>query len=143
MRRELGMLGALIVMCVGLAIANSAFVSQENVLNTSKQIAMLGIFATGVSFVIITGGIDLSVGSVIGLTGVLIAKISSTATGGLGHPLWQGVAAALAVALLIGVVQGLLITRLNLQPFIVTLGFMLLLRGVSQVIADNGVISFG
>jgi ribose transport system permease protein len=113
------------------------------VINTTKQIAMLGIFATGVAFVIITGGIDLSVGSLIGLTGVVIAKISSTATGGLGYPLWQGITLALAVALAIGLIQGLLITRLNLQPFIVTLGFMLLIRGVSQVIADNGVISFG
>lgn len=87
---------------------------------------MLGIYAIGVGFVIITGGIDLSIRSVIGLTGVLIAKISSPAAGGLGHSLWIGVPVALATALLIGLVQGMLITRLRLQPFIVTLGGMLL-----------------
>ena len=104
-------------------------------INTTRQIAMLGIFAVGIAFVIITGGIDLSVGSVIGLTGVLIAKLSSpTPPAGWGYSLWVGIPVALAVALLIGLVQGLLITRLNLQPFIVTLGGMLLLRGVSQTI---------
>src|SRR5688500_5590195 len=135
MRREIGMLGALIVMCIGLALSNSAFVSQSNVINTTKQIAMLGIFATGVAFLILTGGVDRSGGPLIGLTGSVIAKISPTSTGGLAYPLWQGITLALAVALAIGLIQGLLITRLNLQPFIVTLGFMLLIRGVSQVIA--------
>lgn len=143
MRRELGMLFALVFLCLGLYVSNHDFLSQANVLNTTKQIAMLSIFAIGVSFVIITGGIDLSVGSMIGLTGVLIAKISSPATGGWNYPIWVGITVAILVALLIGLGQGLLITRLNLQPFIVTLGGMLLIRGISQVICDGGVISFG
>ena len=92
---------------------------------------------------IITGGIDLSIGSVIGLTGVLIAKMSSPAAGGLGHSLWIGIPVALGAALLIGLLQGLLITRLRLQPFIVTLGGMLLLRGVSQTIVEGGTLSLG
>src|SRR5215217_3490803 len=111
MRRELGMLGALIVLCIGLYLSNPDFLGQRNVLNTTKQIAMLGIFAIGVSFVIVTGGIDLSVGSIIGLTGILIAKISSPSVGGHGVSLWVGIPAALGVALLIGLIQGLLITR--------------------------------
>ena len=143
MRRELGMLAALIVLCAGLYWSNPDFLGQRNVLNTTKQIAMLGIFAIGVSFVIITGGIDLSVGSVIGLTGVLIAKISSPSGGGMNQPIWVGITVALVVALAIGLAQGLLITRLGLQPFIVTLGGMLLIRGASQVVVDGGVISFG
>jgi ribose transport system permease protein len=64
-------------------------------------------------------------------------------TSGYGWPIGIGIAIALAVALLIGLVQGLLITRLNLQPFIVTLGGMMLIKGVSQVITDGGSISFG
>jgi ribose transport system permease protein len=143
MRRELGMFVALGLICLGLWASNVDFLGQSNVINTTRQIGMLGILAVGISFVIITGGIDLSIGSVVGLTGVLIAKISSTDTGGLGHPIWLGIAIAMAVALFIGLVQGLLITQLNLQPFIVTLGFMLLVRGVSQTIVQGGTLSFG
>ena len=143
MRRELGMLLALLLMGLALWTSNSDFLSASNVVNTTRQISMLGIFAVGIAFVIITGGIDLSIGSVVGLTGVIIAKLSSTQTGGLGCPLWVGISVALSASLLVGLAQGLLITRLKLQPFIVTLGGMLLFRGVSQTIVDGGVISMG
>jgi ribose transport system permease protein len=134
---------ALVLICVGLWASNVDFLGASNIINTTRQIGMLGIMAVGISFVIITGGIDLSIGSIVGLTGVLIAKMSSTEAGGLGYPIWVGLAVALAVALLIGLIQGLLITLLDLQPFIVTLGFMLLLRGVSQTIVEGGTISLG
>jgi ribose transport system permease protein len=147
MRKELGMFCALVAMCIVIGVSNSgAFFSESNLLSTSRQVAMLGIFAIGVGFVIITGGIDLSIGSVIGLTGVIIASLSASpefnGSGG-SYPIWVGISVAMGVALLIGLAQGLLITRLNLQPFIVTLGGMLLIKGVSQVITDGGNISFG
>lgn len=141
--REAGMFVALALMCAGLYISNPDFLGQSNIVNTTRQIAMLAIFAIGVAFVIIGGGIDLSVGSIIGLTGVIIARISSPSFDGGGHPFWIGITVAMAVALLVGFAQGLLITRLNLQPFIVTLGGMLLLRGVSQTIVKGGTIGFG
>jgi ribose transport system permease protein len=137
------MLIALVLMCLALWTSNSDFLGASNIVNTSRQISMLGILAIGIAFVIITGGIDLSIGSVVGLTGVIIARLSSTQTGGLSYPLWVGITVALVAAVMVGVVQGLLITRLKLQPFIVTLGFMLLIRGVSQTIVDGGVISMG
>ncbi|WP_437707240.1 ABC transporter permease [Sorangium sp. So ce448] len=143
MRRELGMSVVLVLMCAGLWISNPDFLGQSNVVNTTRQIAMLGIFAMGMGFVIITGGIDLSIGSVIGLTGVLLAKISSSGMACLGYPLWVGIPTALAAAMLVGLAQGLLITRLKLQPFVVTLGGMLLVRGVSQTVAEGGTLSFG
>ena len=143
MRREFGMGVALLLMCLGLFISNPDFLGYSNSINTLRQISMLGIFAIGIGFVIITGGIDLSIGSLIGLTGVLIAKLSSPAQGGLGYPLWVGILVALGVSLSLGLVQGLLITRLKLQPFIVTLGGMLLFRGVSQTIAEGGTLSLG
>ena len=124
MRRELGMSVALLLMCLGLFVSNPDFLGQSNFINTVRQISMLGIYSVGIAFVIIAGGIDLSIGSVIGLTGVLIAKISSPAAGGLGHSLWVGIPLAILIAVLIGLLQGLLITRLKLQPFIVTLGGM-------------------
>jgi ribose transport system permease protein len=143
MRRELGMGVALILMCIGLFISNPDFLGYSNTINTVRQISMLGIFAIGIGFVIITGGIDLSIGSIIGLTGVIIAKLSSTSIGGMGYSMWVGIPVALGVALTIGLFQGLLITRLKLQPFIVTLSGMLTLRGVSQTIAEGGTISLG
>jgi ribose transport system permease protein len=141
MRREGGMSIALFAMCLALFLSNPDFLGASNSINTLRQISMLGIFAIGIGFVIITGGIDLSIGSVIGLTGVLIAKLSSPSQGCLGLSLWIGIPVALGVALLIGLLQGLLITRLKLQPFIVTLGGMLAIRGVSQTIAEGGTLS--
>jgi len=143
MRRELGMFVALVVMCLGLYVSNHDFLGSSNVQSTSREIGMLGIFSIGIAFVIITGGIDLSIGSIVGLTGVIIAKISGLDSGGLGWSLWIGIPVALLVAALIGLIQGLLITRLKLQSFIVTLGFMLLLRGVSQTIVRGGTLSIG
>jgi ribose transport system permease protein len=134
---------ALAVMCLGLFVSNPDFLGQSNAMNLLRQISMLGIFSIGIGFVIITGGIDLSIGSIIGLTGVLIAKLSSEAAGGMGLSLWIGIPVALTVAMLLGLAQGLLITRLKLQPFIVTLGVMLLLRGVSQTVVQGGTLSFG
>jgi ribose transport system permease protein len=142
-KRELGMASALVVICLLLFISNSDVLGQSNAVNTLRQISMLGIYAIGSGFVIITGGIDLSVGSVVGLTGVIVARISSEATGGGGHSLALGVFVALGAALLVGLLQGLLITRLNLQPFIVTLAGMLVIRGVSQTIVQGGTLSLG
>lgn len=143
MRRELGMFVAFVCMCAGLWFSNPDFLGSSNLVNTTRQISMLGIYSLGIAFVIIAGGIDLSIGSVIGLTGVIIAKMSAPGAGGLGYSLWVGIPVALGVALLIGLIQGLLITRLKLQPFIVTLGGMLLLRGVSQTIVEGGTLSLG
>ena len=142
-RREFGMFTALVLICLGLWLSNPAFLGQSNIQNTTRQIAMLGIFGIGIAFVIITGGIDLSVGSIIGLTGVIIAKVSSPEDGCWNYPIWIGIAVAMVVVLLIGLIQGLLITRLNLQPFVVTLAFMLILRGVSQTIVLGGTLGFG
>jgi ribose transport system permease protein len=143
MRRELGMSLALLLMCLGLWISNPDFLGQSNAINTLRQISMLGIYSIGIAFVIIAGGIDLSIGSTIGLTGVLIAKFASSAAGSFGLSLWIGIPLALAIALGIGLIQGLLITRLRLQPFIVTLGGMLLIRGLSQTIVKGGTLSLG
>ena len=137
------MLAALALMCIALYGSNSDFLGASNIVNTTRQISMLGILSIGIAFVIITGGIDLSIGSVVGLSGVIIARLSSTQAGGLGYSLWIGIAVALIAATVVGLLQGLLITRLRLQPFIVTLGGMLLLRGVSQTIVEGGVISMG
>lgn len=144
MRRELGMLAAFILMCAALWLSNGDFLGPPNVLNTTREISRLGIYAVGIGIVIITGGIDLSIGSIIGLTGVIIAKCSAPDDPNCMHwPLWVGITLAMSVAVLLGLMQGLMITGLKLQPFIVTLGGMLLFRGIAQVITGGGTLSFG
>ena len=134
MRRELGMAVAVAVICAFLWYSNHHFIGQYNILDLLRSVGMLGILAIGSSLVIITGGIDLSVGAIVCLTGVLIAKISSPSTGGLHYPMWIGISVALLAALLIGIFQGLLVTRMGLQPFIVTLGGLMWIRGIAEVI---------
>jgi ribose transport system permease protein len=143
MRRELGMLMALALMCLGLWMSNEHFLGQGNVRDMSRQVAMLSIYAIGIAFVIVTGGIDLSVGSIIGLTGVLIAKFSGPDPDCLGYSLWVGIPLALGAAVLIGWIQGMLITKLDLQPFVVTLAGMLTVRGISQTVVKGGNLSMG
>ena len=138
MRREVGMTFALTCGCLALGALNPDFWSSANLLNTVRHIAMLGIYTVGMAFVIITGGIDLSVGSVIGLTGVTIAALLAS-----GTPVWVALAIAMIIGIVVGFCQGILITRLRLQPFIVTLGGMLLLRGISQTLCNGGTISLG
>jgi len=140
----LGMTAALFLMCAVIWLSNDSFASGPNLFNNTRQVALLGIYAVGVGFVIISGGIDLSIGSVIGLAAVVTVKLSAGADrGGLGLPLTLGIAAAMALSMALGLLQGLLITRAGLQPFILTLCGMLIYRGVSQTILGGGDISFG
>ncbi len=138
------MLVAFLALCALLYVFSDhhAFAGQANIVNVVRQISMLGILSIGIGFVIITGGIDLSIGSMVGLTGVLIAYFAvPKEDGGRNWNIYGSIGAALTIAMLIGLVQGLLITRLKLQPFIVTLGTMLTLRGVSQTICEGSNIS--
>src|SRR3954470_15290241 len=106
MRRELGMFVALILMCAGLYVSNPDFLGESNVLNTTRQIAMLGIYAIGIGFVIITGGIDLSIGSIVGLTGVLMAATTLDGLGCFGPPLVAAPTFAFVLALIASIATG-------------------------------------
>jgi ribose transport system permease protein len=142
LRRELGILVAVLLMCGTLWASNGAFLKFSNAGNLLKNSSMLGIFSIGIAFVIITGGIDLSVGTLVGLTGVIIAKTTlSKDDNGFDMPLWEGITIAMLSMLAIGLLQGLLITMLNLQPFIVTLAGMMIFRGISQTICQSGTLS--
>jgi ribose transport system permease protein len=146
MRREFGMFVALLAMCVLLYFCSEkhSFVASSNVVNIVREVSKLGVLAIGSSFVIISGGIDLSVGSIMGLTGVLIAYFYvPLQDGGRNWNIYAGIGTALLIVMFIGLVQGLLITKLQLQPFIVTLGTMLALRGISQTIVKGGTIDLG
>ena len=139
MRRELGTFCLLVVLCVIVAILNPRFLAVANLQNMARLIGAYGIFSLGLGIVIITGGIDLSVGSVFALLGVLLSIM-------LTEWAWASplaVFAVIAIGMSLGWLHGLLITRLRLQPFIVTLCGLLLYRGLARFIADDETKGFG
>src|SRR5947209_20138518 len=139
MRKELGTFVLLVVLCVVVAAINPAFLGGANLQNMARLIGMYGIFSIGLGVVIITGGIDLSVGSVFALLGVLLSimLVEWHLPGALA------VVAVIAVAVSLGLVHGLLITRLRIQPFIVTLCGLLFYRGLARFIANDETKGFG
>ena len=139
MRKELAIFLLLVVLCAIVTVLNPRFVSASNLQNTSRLIGAFGIFSLGLGLVIISGGIDLSVGSAFALLGVLLSIMLSE-----WHVAWPAaVLTMLAVGALLGWIHGVLITRLGLQPFIVTLCGLLLYRGLARFIADDETKGFG
>jgi ribose transport system permease protein len=139
MKKELATFLLLVVLCAVVTALNPRFLSPANLQNTARLIGAFGIFSVGLGLVIITGGIDLSVGSAFALLGVLLSIMLTE---------WQlpwpaAVLIVIALGALLGVFQGLLITRLGLQPFIVTLCGLLLYRGLARFIADDETKGFG
>jgi ribose transport system permease protein len=139
MKKELGITILLVVLCAVTAAINPRFLSATNLTNMANVIGLFGVFSLGLGLVIITGGVDLSVGSLFALCGVLLSMALTE---------WQWswpLAAALVIVLpmLLGGAHGWLITRLNVQPFIVTLCGLLLYRGLARFTASDGTKGFG
>jgi ribose/xylose/arabinose/galactoside ABC-type transport system permease subunit len=124
---------AFILMCIILSISSSAFLTVNNILNVLRQISINGIIAIGMTFVIITGGIDLSVGSIIGLAAVVAASFAHPGD----YPVVVPIVIGLLVGLLCGGINGILISRWRVAPFIVTLGMMTAARGMTMVYTNG------
>lgn len=131
--RQYGISTVLIVLVIFFSITTSAFLRTENLLNVTRQVAMLGISAVGMSFVILTAGIDLSVGSLMSLTNIVCAKLMVEA--GV-HPV-LAVFITLLMACVIGMVNGAIINLINIPPLITTLAMMTTLRGISYVLCSG------
>src|SRR5262245_12270788 len=139
MRKELGVFVLLVVLCAIVGFLNPQFLSAANIQNMSRLVGTYGIFSIGVGIVIITGGIDLSVGSIFALFGILLSIM-------LTEWRWPAAVAAgaiVAMGVALGLAHGVLITRLKLQPFIVTLCGLLLYRGLARYIAADNTKGFG
>src|SRR5262249_16685671 len=139
MRKELGIFILLIVLCVIVSILNPRFLAGANLQNMARLIGAYGIFSIGIGIVIVTGGIDLSVGSGFALLGVLLSMILTE----WGWAAVPAVIVVVSIGLGLGFLHGLLITRLNLQPFIVTLCGLLFYRGLARFIAKDETKGFG
>jgi ribose transport system permease protein len=138
MKKELTMLAVLIGLAIITALLNAVFLNPDNLRNTIRHISLISLFALGEAVVIIAGGIDLSVGSVICLSAVTTSYLTMfTGVGIVG-----AAAIAIALSMVIGVLQGLVITWLGVQPFVVTLGSMLFLRGIAEVLTGGTDIGF-
>jgi ribose transport system permease protein len=126
---------AVIVICVVMSMVSKVFADFDNFFNITRNFAFIGIIALGMTAVIITAGIDLSVGSVMGLTGMVTALVLTN-----GYSLTLGIIAGLLTALACGLVNGVLIAYLNLSPFVVTLGMLSIARSLAMVISGNKMV---
>lgn len=158
MRKELGTFVLLVVLCIVLAILNPSFLAATNLQNLARLIGIYGIFSIGLGMVIITGGIDLSVGSVFALLGVVLSillvdkQFPVMFAGFLPFlPTWlsmilgafAAVVIVVAMTTLLGAFNGFLITKIKMQPFIVTLCGLLFYRGLARFIANDETKGFG
>lgn len=134
-KRQVGKYGIFFVfvaLCIFFGLMSPVFFSAENVFNILRQVAVVGIVAVGMTFVLLTGGIDLSIGSVIGVASVFTAELML-----IGVPPFLAAVTTLAICALAGFVNGVFINELGISPFIATLGTMTSLRGLAFLISDG------
>lgn len=138
-KKDLSLLSLILVVGAVVAFINPRFLLVGNLSNTANQVGMFGVFSIAEAFVIITGGIELSVGSVIALLGVLFIDLI------VNHGVNWIAASALIIAggLLIGAVHGALVTKMRIQPFVVTLCGLLIYRGVARYYTEDATAGFG
>ena len=138
-KKDLSLLVLILVVGAVVAFINPRFLYVGNLSNTLNQVGMFGIFSIAEAFVIIIGGIELSVGSVIALLGVLFIDLI------VNHDVnWMlAFAAIIASGLVIGLVHGALVTRMHIQPFVVTLCGLLIYRGAARYYTEDATAGFG
>jgi len=133
--RESGGLIVLLVAVGALTLASPEFLTGNNLANLARQVAIFGILAIGQLVVILTGGIDLSVGSILGLAGAVTAQLLVS-----GVPIIPAILIGMVVGGVLGIANGVLVTRFKLPPFIATLGMLGIARGIVLVITDANTI---
>ena len=126
---------AVCLACLFLSFATSSFATSNNLFNVTRNFTFVAIIALGMTIVIITGGIDLSVGSVLCLCSMVLAVVMHA-----GYSIEIGIAASLGTALLIGAINGVLIAYLGMPPFVVTLGMLSIARSLAMVASNNTVV---
>jgi ribose transport system permease protein len=131
-------LGALVILLAFFSLISEPFRTTENYISILVATAVNGVLAMGVTFVIITGGIDLSVGTTMTFCSVILGLAVTNA----GLPLWVGIPAALLGGALVGTVNGILIAKAKIPPFIATLGMLNVTRGLAQILSDVRPIYF-
>lgn len=131
--REMGVLFALIVLIILITTQTPYFFRSQNIFNVLRSMSTVGIMAIGMTMIIVTAGIDLSVGSVLAASAMLTARLMFT---GIASP-WMAVLIGLAFGTLLGMINGLIITKVGVNPFITTLGMLSIGRGLTLFLASN------
>jgi ribose transport system permease protein len=126
---------AVVVISIIMSMVSDVFATGDNFFNVTRNFAFIGIIALGMTAVIITAGIDLSVGSVMGLSGIVTGLVLNA-----GYGMVVGCTAGLLTALACGAVNGVLIAYLRLSPFVVTLGMLSIARSLALVVSNNKMI---
>ena len=138
LKKDLGLFLLIVVAGLVVSILNPRFLSPINLGNTANLIGLFGLFAIGEGFVIITGGIDLAIGSMFALLGVIYIDLLVT----WQLEWWIAVLVVILGGVVLGAIHGFLVTRLHLQPFIVTLCGLLIYRGVARYYTNDGTAGF-
>jgi ribose transport system permease protein len=133
--QALWVLVAIVLACILLSFATDAFLTQRNLYNITRNFTFVAIIALGTTIVIITGGIDLSVGSVLCLCSMVLAVTMNA-----GNSIYVGIAASVATALVVGAFNGFLIAYLGFPSFVVTLGMLSIARSLAMVLSNNTVV---
>ena len=132
--KKFGILILLVLLCVFFAIATEGvFIKPDNLLNVARQVAMIGIASVGMAFVMITGGMDLSIGSLQGLLGVLTAMMMVNG----GFPIWVAIICTLLIGIIAGVFHAFIYDTFNVPPMIITLAMYTSYRGLAYVISGG------
>lgn len=139
MKKNLGLIILLLLACIVTFAINDRFLAPVNIENLLRRTALFSILSVAVAFVITTGGIDLSVGSMVCLVGTLLPWLTTT----IGLPWYVSMPLLLTGAAVLGMCHGLLTTKVRLQPFIVTLCGLLLYRGVARGVTGDQTQGFG
>lgn len=126
---------AILLACVFLSLTTSSFATSANLYNITRNVTFVAIIALGMTLVIITGGIDLSVGSVLCLCSMVLAVVMNA-----GYSIEVGIAASIGCALVVGAFNGVLIAYLGFPPFVVTLGMLSIARSLAMVASNNTVV---
>jgi len=126
---------AAVLACLTLSVLTTTFATPQNLFNVTRNFAFVAIIALGMTVVIISGGIDLSVGSTLCISAMVLAIIMNA-----GFGLATGIAGALAAALIVGAINGYLIAYIRIPPFVVTLGMLSLARSIAMVLSNNRMI---
>jgi ribose/xylose/arabinose/galactoside ABC-type transport system permease subunit len=137
-KKEITMFAVMIALAIITAVLNPLFLGGDNLRNNIRHISLISLFALGEAMVIIAGGIDLSIGSIICVTAVTTSYLAMY--GGFG--IVAAVTMAMGIALAVGIAQGTIIARFKIPPFVVTLGSMLLLRGIAEVLTGGSDVGF-